>query len=439
MRKMKYDLKQFEERRKKLGALIDGSALILASHPEHVRNGDVHHPYRQDSNFFYLTGFEEPGSVFVFRPGKSPETILFVRKKDPSKETWEGFRYGTQLAKEVFGVDEAYCIEDFEEKAPELLKDVVDVYYSLFHNQQFDLRIQKVFETVKSNSGRSGKGNLNIKDSYPLIGELRVHKSAYEMETMLRACEISAEAHAEVMKNIKPGMNEREINGLFLYEIMKRGAAREGYGSIVATGNNATTLHYVFNDQNLGENDMLLIDAGAEYNYYTGDITRTFPVSGRFNDAQKRLYQGVLTLQKSLIEDVRPGASIKALQEKAIDHLVDIMIEEKLLKGSKAEILENKTFKQFYPHNLGHWLGSDVHDAGAYEVNKEPRPFEPGMCLTIEPGLYIPKDAPDVPDELRGIGIRIEDNILVTPEGHENMTTKAPKEVDELESIIGSA
>jgi Xaa-Pro aminopeptidase len=254
-----------------------------------------------------------------------------------------------------------------------------------------------------------------------------------------RACEISSEAHVEVMRATKPGVNERALHGVFLRAIMERGCAREGYGTIMASGNGATTLHYVFNDQPCRAGDLLLVDAGGEFNYFTGDITRTYPVSGKFNPTQKRVYQKVLDLQKQLVAAVRPGTTRDLLQKQCIAGLTEIMIEEKLLTGRKEELIEKREFAKFYPHGVGHWLGMDVHDAGVIDINGEPRPLEPGFVLTIEPGLYVPENTPGVPDELRGLGIRIEDNILVTETGHENLTAKCPKEIDELEALIGRA
>ncbi|MCB0340880.1 MAG: aminopeptidase P N-terminal domain-containing protein [Pseudobdellovibrionaceae bacterium] len=437
MRKSIYDMSVFKERRDRLAKLLNGAALVLPAHPEYVRNHDVHHSYRQDSNLFYLSGFEEPESVFVFRPGRSPETVLFVRDKNPLRETWDGFRYGPKLAQTEFGVDAAFIVDDFEKEAPALLRDVDVVYYSLFMNTDFDVRFRHVIETVKASWGRSGKGNLAIKDSVPLIGEMRVRKTPYEIEVMQKAADISAEAHIEVMKATRPGVSERALHGLFIKEIMERGAAREGYGTIVAGGNNATTLHYVFNDQPLKDGEIMLIDAGAEYHYYSGDITRSYPVSGKFNGAQKRVYQKVLDVQKRMVAMVKPGVTLKQLQETARNELIDVMIDEKLLKGSKDQIVEEKSYLAFYPHGVSHWLGMDVHDAGAYEVNGESRQLEPGFCITVEPGLYVPAHLDNVPEELKGIGIRIEDNIVVTEDGHGNLTDRAPKEVDELEAIIG--
>lgn len=438
MRRPVHDMRVFKERRERLAHKVAGGALIAPAAPEYIRNNDVHHPYRQDSNLFYLTGFEEPESVLVFRPGKKPESVLFVRDKDVLRETWEGFRYGPEGVTANFGIDQAYLIEDFEKECPKLLAEVERVYYTLFHDIEFDERVSRVILNLRDMRRRSGLGLLPISDAYPQIGEMRLIKSPYENETMARACQISAEAHVEVMKYVRPGMNEREVQGRFVFEIMKRGAAREGYGTIVAGGANATTLHYVFNDQELREGDLMLVDAGGEYYFYTGDITRSYPVGGKFTVTQKRVYQQVLDLQKELIEMVKPGLRFSKLQEKTIEGLVEIMIDEKLLSGSKSEIIQTGSYRMYYPHGVSHWLGMDVHDSGMVEIAGESRQLATGMVFTVEPGIYIPRNDEKAPKELRGMGIRIEDNIAVTETGYRNLTHAALKEVDEMEEVIGS-
>jgi Xaa-Pro aminopeptidase len=266
---------------------------------------------------------------------------------------------------------------------------------------------------------------------------LRIKKTPLEIENMRKACQISSEAHVDVMRAMKPGVNERALHGVFLKGIMERGCAREGYGSIMASGASATTLHYVYNDQPCKDGDLFLIDAGGEYNFYTGDITRVYPVNGKFSPTQKRIYQKMLDLQKSLVASVKPGVTRDNLQKMAISTITEILIDEKILKGRKEDLIEKKEYHKFYMHGIGHWLGMDVHDTGATEIAGEPRPLEAGMVLTVEPGLYIPQDTPGISDDLRGIGIRIEDNILVTDKGYENMTAMCPKEIAELENLVG--
>jgi Xaa-Pro aminopeptidase len=427
----------FRDRRARLASLIPGAAVVLPAHPEQIRNHDVHHPYRQDTNLFYLTGFEEPEAVLVFRPGKKPETVMFVRIREPERETWDGFRYGPEGVVRHFGIEAAYPIAEFEAITSELFLESERVFYTMFQNNEFDQRLATALKMAKAKRRRSGRGILPIYDSYQLIGEMRLRKNEYEAQTLRRACQVSAEAHVAVMKATRPGMVERELHGIFLKEIMARGAAREGYTAIVAGGNNATTLHYVFNDQELKAPDLLLVDAGGEVDYYTGDITRTYPVSGKFSPVQARIYGRVLELQKQLIAMIKPGLQFSKMQEDTLDGLIEVMLAEGLLKGNHQEIRQSGIFKKYYPHGVSHYLGSDVHDAGTIEVNGQPRVIEAGMSFTIEPGLYIPEDDLSAPAELRGIGIRIEDDILVTPDGHEVMTSGAPKEIADLEAIVG--
>lgn len=435
MRIPPYDMNVFKERRAQLALRMPGKALVLPAHPEMIRNHDVHYPFRQDSNLFYLTGYEEPESVFVFRPGRHPESVLFVRNKDIVRETWDGFRYGPEGAQQAFGIDKTYSMDQLTEVATDLLSEVDDVYYSLFRNRDFDPTFFSILERIKMRRGRSGKAVLSIHDAYPLIGEMRVKKTAVEIEWLKKACQISAEAHIEVMKATKPGVNERTLHGVFIRAVMERGAAREGYGTIVAGGANSTTLHYVFNDQELRAGDIVLVDAGAEYNYMTGDITRTYPVSEKFNLTQRRLYERVLKLQKELIAVVKPGVTIKSLQDRTIEYLTDVMIEEGLLRGTRKDRIADMSYKKYYPHGVGHFLGMDVHDAGLSELDQKPRPLEAGMCFTIEPGFYVPANDEAAAKELRGIGIRIEDDILVTDTGCEVMTAAAPKDIHTLESL----
>ncbi len=440
MRKALENMKIFAERRARLAELIPGAALIVASSPETVRNGSVQHPHRQDSNFYYLTGFEEPEAIFVFRPGMTPESVMFVRTKNVERETWDGFRFGPEAAQVEFRMDKTYPIEEFSKVIPQLLKGTERLFYRRFKNQEVDHQIDEALHALKSSQGRTGFGYLPVEDADELLGELRLKKGEADLANMRRACEITAEAHTELMKYIKPGMSEREAHGYFLYQIMKRGANREGYNGIFATGNNATTLHYVFNDQTLKAGDLFLVDAAGEYNYFTSDITRTYPVHGRFNDEQAEVYAGVLKIQKDLIAMIRPGVPFQTLQDVAGEMLADLMLELGLLTGRKEDILKTLEHKKYYPHGIGHWLGMDVHDAGMYVTKKglEPRQIEENMVFTIEPGLYIPLSDQSVAEEYRGIGIRIEDNIRVTQKGSENMTEKAPKEIEDLEKTVGS-
>jgi Xaa-Pro aminopeptidase len=437
MRKPSFDMQVFKERRAQLGKITPvGSAVIVAAHPEYIRNNDVHHSYRPDSNLFYLTGFEEPEAIFVFRPGMKPESVLFVRTKDPLRETWDGFRYGPEGAERDFQVDKAYLLSDFDKQIVELLKPIDGIYHRWNIDREFDQRVLNLLNDVRLSQGRSGRGNMAVKDSWELIGELRLKKSPFEIETLRKAGAVSAEAQCEAMRFIKPGVSERQILGVVLGTMLLKGAQREGYGTIVASGPNATTLHYVFNDQMCNDGDLLLLDAGAECNYYTGDITRTFPVNGKYTEPQKRVYQGVLDVQKAVIEMIKPGLPFQKLQEFTIDRLTQLMIELKLLAGNKQKLIDSLDFKKYYPHGVSHFLGMDVHDVGTYLVKGESRQLEVGMCFTVEPGLYIPFDDRTAPAELRGIGVRIEDDIIVTETGCEVLTSGVPKEIGETEALM---
>ncbi len=438
MRKSTENPEIFKKRRKKVLAGLGQAALIVAAHPEQIRNDDVQHFYRQDSNMYYLTGFEEPESFLMLRPGKTPETIMFVRQKNIERETWDGFRFGPEGTKKEFLIDEVYPIEEFEAKAVELLKGYDTVYYRLFKNPEVDHKMQTVLTQLKRASGRTGYGLLTIKDADTFLGEFRLKKDNDDLVNQRKASQISAEAHVEAMKFTKPGVNERQVQAVLSNAFYMKGSARVGYPHIIASGANATTLHYNFNDQECKNGDLLLIDAGAEYNYYSGDITRTFPVNGRFSVAQKKVYEGVLKIQKELISYVKPGIFFKDLHEMGADRLTDLMFELGLLSGRKADVMKANEHRKYYPHGIGHWLGMDVHDAGLYFINNEARPIEEGMCFTIEPGLYIPADDMTAPAELRGIGVRIEDNIVVTRSGSENLTAGVPKEVDEIEKLVGT-
>lgn len=438
MRKPLEQPKIFKERRNKLAELMPGSVLILASLSESLRNGSVHNPFRQDSNLYYLTGFEEPQSIFVFRPGQNPESILFCNPKDPAKEIWDGFRYGPELAQTNFEIEKTYPREQFEAMLPQLLKGSQKLYYRFFRNPEVDVMVKDALISHKLSLGRTGLGLLPIYDADELMGELRVHKSDTEIENHRRACDLSAEAHIELMKYVKPGMTERELHGFFIYQIMRRGAAREGYGGIFASGPNACILHYTFNDQIVKNGDFLLVDAAGEFNYLTSDITRTYPVNGKFTLEQKELYEGVLNVQKTVIACVKVGRPYKELQEVAINELSQLILDLGLMSGRKEDLIQSGEYRKYYPHGIGHFLGMDVHDAGLYiERSGKGRNIEPGMVFTIEPGLYIPPNDPSAPKGFQGLGVRIEDNILVTTNGFEVLTKKCPKEIPEIEAVVG--
>lgn len=437
MRKPRINVEYFKARRARLAQLIPNCALVLPAWPEYIRNADTHHHYRCESNLYYMTGFEEPESCFIFRPGRKPESILFVRQKNIERETWDGFRFGVEGAKEAFQVDQTFPIEEFEKRAPELLRGSEKVYYTMFRNQEFDATFGRVMVSINGLRPRYGLGMPPIDDAYSLLSELRIRKTEEEIEMQRTACAISAAGHIEVMRATKPGVSERALHGVFLNAIMERGAFGEAYGGIVATGNNATTLHYHFNDETLQAGQLLLIDCGAEHLYYNGDITRTFPVTGKFTTIQRRVYEKVLTLQKELCAMVKPGVQHGNLQKRTVEGLTQILVEEGALKGSVDENIKSLSYQRYYPHGVSHLLGLDTHDCGVLQVRGESRAMEPGWVLTIEPGLYFPANDMSLPEELRGMGIRIEDDVLVTDSGQEVLTKGAPKDPDELESLIG--
>jgi len=441
MRKIRESLLTYKNRRQKLESLMkENEILILSSPTEFIRNGSVGYPFRQDSNLYYLTGFEEPNSILVFRPHKKPQTILFVNDKDPTREMWDGFRFGPAHAQSEFHMDAVFSISQFEIEIQKLLKDSQTVYYRLYRNIDVDKKIENILKSYKTNLGRTGFGLLSIKDSDELMGQVRKVKTKEDIINLKQACDISAEAHLEVMKYIKPGMNEREVYGYFLYQSMKRGSDREGYNGIVAAGNAATTLHYVFNDQPLKNNELLLIDCGSEFNFFTGDITRTYPINGRFTDEQAQVYSAVLKVQKEIISMVKPGVVFQEFHDAANSLLTDAMLDLGIVSGRKEDVMSSLQHRKYYPHGIGHYLGLDVHDQGLYFTkDMKPLEIEEDMVFTIEPGIYIPENDTSAPEKYRGLGVRIEDNIRVTSTGYEIFTTKAPKEIAELEKIIGSA
>lgn len=426
----------FKRRRQKIMAGLHQSALLVAAHPEHVRNDDVHYPYRQDSNFYYLTGFEEPEAFLLLRPGKTPESVMFVRQKNVERETWDGFRFGPEGAKKEFLIDEVYAIEEFEKKSIELLKGYEEIYYRMYKNPEADQKVQNVLLGLKRAYGRSGYGLLTVKDADTFLGEYRLRKNEDDLRNQRAACELSAKAHVDAMRFVRPGVSERQVQAVLAHTFYSNGSGREGYNYIVASGNNATTLHYNFNDQICEDGELLLIDAGCEMNFYSGDITRTFPVNGRFTPIQKKVYEGVLKIQKEIIEYIKPGIYFKDLHAMGESRLTDLMIELSLVRGRKEDIMKSNEHRKYYPHGIGHWLGMDVHDSGLYMIRGEARPIEAGMVFTVEPGIYIPANDMTAPEELRGIGIRIEDNILVTERGCEVLTASVPKEVDDIEKLM---
>jgi Xaa-Pro aminopeptidase len=425
----------FAQRRQRFTKAIGDALAILPSAPVAVRSADVEFVYRQDNDFYYLTGFAEPESIAMFAPGEKDAFILFVRPRDKERETWTGRRAGIEGAMSTYSADRAYVIDEFQRVAARYVEKAERIYYPLGVNERIDARVLDMVKTAAAMRPRVGSGPNALIDPREVLHEARLYKHPEELDTMRRAIAISAEAHAAAMRNARGGMMEWEIEALVDYNFRKRGAAGPSYPSIIASGPNAATLHYIHNDREIRRGELLLIDAGCEYDFYASDVTRTFPVNARFGPRQRELYEVVLAAQLKAIETIRPGVKFDEPHDAALHVLVDGMCRLGLLTGSADEAIKNGSYRRFFMHRTSHWLGMDVHDVGLYRVAGQSRTLEPGMVLTAEPGIYIAPDDEQAPDEFRGIGIRIEDDVLVTPDGHEVMTAAIPKSVAEVESL----
>jgi len=401
-----------------------------------TRSNDVEYRYRQDNDFYYLTGFPEPESMCVLLPpGVKESFLLFVLPRDPAKETWNGRRYGVDGAKEVFGADAAYTIDQFEEILTPILSRMHRVYYCLGRYEGADARILNLTNRSRGQRERTGEGVVSIIDPTEILHEMRLHKSRPELDLMRKAAAVSAHAHGEAMRAARDGVYEYELEAVLEYHFRRLGGSGPAYPSIVASGANATILHYTTNDKRMRAGDLLLIDAGAEVGCYCSDVTRTFPVAERYSEAQRRVYEIVLRAQKDAIAMVRPGVGFDQVHRRATETLVEGMRDLGLVEGETAEVIDNGQHNRFYMHRTSHWLGMDVHDVGKYRLNGEFRKLETGMVLTVEPGIYIAEDAEGVGEAYRGIGVRIEDDVLVTEDSHEVLTSAIPKEVEEVEAI----
>ena len=431
-------VKSFADRRHSLAWQMQEGVAIIPTAAERVRNRDAHYPYRFDSYFYYLTGFGEPEAVLVIVAGPVDgvsKHILFCREKNAEREIWDGYRYGPEAAREAFGFDEAYPLSTLDERLPKLIAGQPAIYYSLGHDAAWDKRVVGWINEVRQQVRNGVTPPEDIRDIRRLLDEMRLFKSPEELQVMQQAARISADAHQLAMKKTRPGMREYEVEAELLREFRRHGAQAPAYTPIVAGGANACVLHYVENKDRLNEGELLLIDAGCELDGYASDITRTFPVNGKFSAAQKDLYELVLYAQAAAIAEVRPGNSWDAPHNAAIAVLSQGFIEYGLCRGSLEEVVEKEGYKRFYMHRTGHWLGLDVHDAGEYKQNGRWRALLPGMTLTVEPGCYI-RAADDIPAHFHNIGIRIEDDVTVTEEGCEVLTSTAPKMVDEIEELM---
>jgi Xaa-Pro aminopeptidase len=425
-------------RRARLAESIGNGVAIVPTAPERARNRDAHYPYRFDSYFYYLTGFTEPEAVFVLVGDDPPRSLLFCRTKDPEREIWDGFRYGPEAAHTAFAMDEAFPIETLDEHLPKLLADRERVYFGLGAEPAWDARLTGWLNAVRARARTGVTAPSQVVDLRTLLDAMRLIKDEHELDIMRQAAAISTQAHCRAMRCAKPGLREYEIEAEVLHEFFRRGAQAPAYSSIVASGANACVLHYVTNRAVLGADDLLLIDAGCELDGYASDITRTFPVSGRFHGARKALYEIVLAAQLQAIDAVRPGNRFSDPHEAAVRVLVQGMLDLGLLSGELDGVIEAGAYKRFYMHRTGHWLGLDVHDAGDYGAEGKWKPLEPGMVTTVEPGLYV-RPAEDVPEAFWNIGIRIEDDVLVTPQGHEVLTAAAPKAIADIEALMRAA
>ena len=427
---------RYADRRSKLGAMLpNNSAVVIAGAEVQYRNADSSHAFRQDSNFWYLTGFNEPEStlVLLINESKDVQSIVFVPKKDALKEIWDGYRAGPNGAVKDHGFDLAFDNTEIDKRLPDLLAGYNQVFYPVGKSQKLDADVIDWIKTARSKDRHSSP--IDIADASSKIGNERLIKDEDEIEIMKKACQISAEAHVEAMKFVKPGMNEQELEAFYQYQFSKRGGRFPAYTPIVAGGENACVLHYVENSKALKDGDLVLVDAGCEFELYASDITRTYPINGKFSAAQLAIYEVVLEAQQKSIEAVTVNNNVmdsQIISEKVITQgLIDLGI----LNGSMEELHETGAFKDFYMHKIGHWLGIDVHDAGDYTEDGEYMKFKPGMVTTVEPGIYISSTA-NVKDQWKGIGIRIEDNILVTAKGNQNLTDIVPSNPNEIEALM---
>jgi len=429
----------YAARREAVASALGDAVAVIPSAPHATRNADTEYEFRQHSDFYYLTGLNEPEAVLVIAPHKSGERdVLFLRPRDRMAEIWTGKRVGVEGAVDEFGMNVAYPIEELAAKLPDYLEGARTLHYSLGANEPLDRIVMDAVKQARYRVRRGGKAPLAYVEPGTIVHEMRLHKSPEEVEIMRRAAAATRAGHEAGMRATRPGLWEYELEAIIEYNYRLAGAQDVAYPSIVAGGANATILHYNTNRDRLEDGDLVLIDSGAELDVYACDVTRTWPVNGRFSPEQRALYDIVLAAQKAGIEQVRPGRSYNAYHEAAVRVLTEGLIDVGLLAGSVDELIENKKFADFYPHRTGHWIGLDVHDVGLYKTDAdEYRALEPGMVMTVEPGLYVQADL-EVPERWKGIGIRIEDDVLCTNGDPDVITAAIPKETAELEAIVGS-
>ena len=432
-------MQTYRDRRAKLLEALRGAAAVIPSARILPRNADTDFPFRQNSDFFYLTGFDEPDAILVLAP-EHPEhhSVLFLRKLDRAKEIWNGKRLGVERAVERLGVDAAFPIDEFADRLPEYLRGTQSLQYALGADEAADRTIHQAIATARSRTRNGGRAPLSIADPGTILHEMRSIKSDDEIATLRRAAAITRAGHVAAMRATRPGLFEYELRAIMEFEYVRSGAQGVAYESIVASGDNATILHYVTNRDRLEPGALLLVDSGCELDFYASDVTRTWAVDGRFTAEQRAIYDVVLAAQEAACAQVAPGVPRNVFHDVAIRTIVAGLIELNLLSGGVDENVESERYRDYYMHGTGHWLGLDVHDAGRYRDDADkPIAFATGMVTTVEPGIYVHRDL-DCDERFKGIGVRIEDDLLVTADGHENRTAAIPKRVDELEALVGS-
>lgn len=432
---------EYRQRRELLMQNMDANSIaILAAAPISNRNASVDYPYRQNSDFFYLSGFSEPEAVMAIIPGREHgEFVLFCRERDPLKEMWDGLRAGQEGAINDFGADDAFPISDIDEILPGLIEGRERVYYSVGKNPVFDQQLMDWVNSIRSKARLGAQPPKEFVMLDHVLHEMRLFKSPAEVDAMQKAADISCRAHIRAMQAVQPGMHEYELEAELDYEFRKSGARLPAYSSIVAAGKNACILHYIDNNAQIQDGDLILIDAGCELDCYASDITRTFPANGRFSTEQKALYELTLAANLAAIDCVRPGNHWNEPHDATVRIITEGLLELGLLRGDINTLIATEAYRRFYMHRAGHWLGLDVHDVGDYKVAGQWRLLEPGMVMTIEPGIYVAADDISVDEKWRGIGIRIEDNVLVTKTGHRVLTSAAPKSVADIEQLMHEA
>ncbi len=420
------------------GKIEEDSVVIVASSTVKKRNSNSNFPFRQDSNFFYLSGYNEPESLLVLRPEEKEKYILFCRERDASLEQWEGLRSGQKGAIEKYKADASYSITKLDELMPSLIEGKKNIYYSMSSPNGLNNKIKKWVDEIRKNTRGGSECPVNLISLDSITDEMRLIKSKEELSLIRRACEITSLAHKNAMQKVSPGIFEYELEAEYLYYFMQGGARSPAYNSIVGGGNNACILHYTENNSILQDGSLVLVDAGCEFQHYASDVTRTFPVNGRFSVEQREIYEVVLEAHTEALKEVKPGNPYINVHNRSIEVITEGLISLGLLQGKATELIKNGEFSKYYMHRVGHWLGMDVHDVGNYKVDGDWRRLEEGMVLTIEPGIYIPESIGQVDKRWLGIGVRIEDDVLVTADGNEILTSIAPREYEDIESLMSS-